>query len=59
MEEKAFQCLDDVFDMKIRGDSVICGLRNGTIEVWNKTSLAKELTLLEQEGSVQVKRTVI
>ena len=34
--ESAFQCSDDVYDIKICGDSILCGLRNGTIEIWNK-----------------------
>ncbi len=53
-EESAFQCSDDVYDMKIIGDSIICGLRNGTVEIWNKRTLKKECSLEEQHGSVQV-----
>lgn len=54
VEESAFQCSDDVYDMKIRGDSIICGLRNGTIEIWNRKTLKKEMSLEEQHGQVQV-----
>ncbi len=53
-EESAFQCSDDVYDMKICGDSIICGLRNGTVEIWSKRTLKKEFSLEEQQGSVQV-----
>ena len=53
-EESAFQCSDDVYDMKILHDVIICGLRNGTIEIWNKKTLKKELSLEDQNGSVQV-----
>jgi len=53
-EESAFQCSDDVYDMKILHDVIICGLRNGTIEIWNKKTLKKELSLEDQHGSVQV-----
>ncbi len=52
--ESAFQCSDDVYDVKIRGDSIVCGLRNGTIELWNKNTLKKEMELTEQQGEVQV-----
>merc|ERR1711953_1554489 len=52
--ESAFQCSDDAFDMKIRGNSIICGLRNGTVEIWNALTLEKEMSLEDQEGSVQV-----
>ena len=54
VEESAFQCSDDVYDMKILPDAIICGLRNGTVEIWNKKTLKKELTLDDQQGSVQV-----
>ncbi len=37
-----------------RGNSIICGLRNGTVEIWNIRTLKKEMELLEQHGSVQV-----
>ena len=40
--------------MKILHDVIICGLRNGTIEIWNKKTLKKELSLEDQHGSVQV-----
>ena len=53
-EESAFQCSDDVYDMKILHDAIICGLRNGTVEIWNKKTLKKELSLEDQHGSVQV-----
>ena len=53
-EESAFQCSDDVYDMKICHESVICGLRNGTVEIWNTRTMKKELSLEEQQGSVQV-----
>ena len=53
--ESAFQCSDDVYDAKIRGDSIVCGLRNGTIEIWNLLTLQKEMELTEQNGSVQVR----
>ena len=53
-EESAFQCSDDVYDMKILHDVIICGLRNGTVEIWNKKTLKKELSLEDQNGSVQV-----
>ena len=53
-EESAFQCTDDVYDMKICHDAIICGLRNGTVEIWNKRTMKKELSLEEQQGSVQV-----
>ena len=56
--ESAFQCSDDVYDAKIRGNSIVCGLRNGTIEIWNILTLKKEMELLEQHGSVQVKEIV-
>ena len=52
--ESAFQCSDDVYDIKICGDSILCGLRNGTIEIWNKDTLTKETELTEQRGEVQV-----
>lgn len=54
ISESAFQCSDEVFDIKIRGDSIICGLRNGTIELWDKETLKKTHSLLDQNGSVQV-----
>ena len=41
-------------DLKILHDVIICGLRNGTIEIWNKKTLKKELSLEDQHGSVQV-----
>ena len=53
-EEAAFQCSDDVYDMKICHDSIICGLRNGTVEIWNKRTMKKEFSLEEQQGSVLV-----
>ena len=53
-QESAFQCSDDVYDIKICGDSILCGLRNGTIEIWNKDTLTKETELTEQQGEVQV-----
>ena len=52
--ESAFQCSDDVYDIKICRDSIICGLRNGTIEIWNRNTLTKEMELSEQQGEVQV-----
>ena len=52
--ESAFQCSDEVYDIKICNDSIICGLRNGTIEIWNKKTLTKEMELTEQQGEVQV-----
>ena len=57
-EESAFQCSDDVYDMKILHDAIICGLRNGTVEIWNKKTLKKEFSLEDQQGSVQVTKTV-
>ena len=33
---------------------MVCGLRNGTVELWNINTLEKEMTLEDQEGSVQV-----
>ena len=51
--ETAFQCSEDVFDLKIRGDSILCGLRNGTVELFHVRTLTRELTLTDQEGSVQ------
>ena len=53
--ETAFQCSDDVFDLKIRGDSILCGLRKGTVELFHVQTLEREMTLTHQEGSVQVK----
>ena len=55
-EEFAFQCSDDVYDMKILHDVIICGLRNGTVEVWNKETLKKELSLEDQNGTVLVSK---
>ena len=51
--EGAFQCSDDLFDLKLRGNQVICGLRNGTVEVWHLNPLRRELKLDDQSGSVQ------
>ncbi len=34
----------------------MCGLRNGTVEIWNVLTLEREMSLTEQEGSVQVRR---
>ena len=53
-EESAFQCSDDVYDMKILHDAIVCGLRNGTVEIWNRKTLKKEFSLEDQNGSVQV-----
>ena len=50
----AFQCSDDAFDIKLRGDSIVCGLRNGTVELYNIHTFKRELSLEEQNGSVQV-----
>ena len=54
VEESAFQCSDDVYDMKILHDAIVCGLRNGTVEIWNRKTLKKEFSLEDQNGSVQV-----
>ena len=40
--------------MKILHDVIICGLRNGTVEVWNKETLKRELSLEDQNGTVLV-----
>ena len=53
-KESAFQCSDDAFDLKIRGNSIICGLRNGTVEIWDTITLEREMTLTDQHGSVHV-----
>ena len=54
IKSSAFQCSDDAFDIKIKGESIICGLRNGTVELYNIHTLERELSLEEQQGSVQV-----
>ena len=54
IQPAAFQCSDDAFDIKIRGETIICGLRNGTVELYNIHNFQKELTLDDQNGSVQV-----
>ena len=55
-EESAFQCSDDVYDMKILHDAIVCGLRNGTVEIWNRKTLKREFSLEDQNGSVQVSK---
>ena len=57
-EESAFQCSDDVYDMKILHDAIVCGLRNGTVEIWNRKTLKREFSLEDQNGSVQVSSKV-
>ena len=54
IKPSAFQCSDDAFDIKIRGETIICGLRNGTVELYNIQTLERELSLVDQNGSVQV-----
>ena len=51
----AFQCSDDAFDIKLRGDSIVCGLRKGTVELYNIHTFNREHSLEEQNGSVQVR----
>ena len=54
IKSSAFQCSDDAFDIKVRGESIICGLRNGTVELYNIHTLHREMSLEDQQGSVQV-----
>ena len=56
IKPSAFQCSDDAFDIKIRGETIICGLRNGTVELYNIHTFKKELSLEDQNGSVQVSK---
>ena len=54
--ERHFQCSDDPFDVKIRGDAIVCGLRNGDVELWDRRTLERKAMLREQQGSVQVNK---
>ena len=57
-EDKAFQCGADVFDLKIRDNQAICGLRNGSIEVWDLDTNSRVLKMEDQMGNVQVRRNI-
>jgi hypothetical protein len=44
-DDSTLECAANVFDMVTDEKSFVFGLENGTIEVWNKQTMEKTMTL--------------